>query len=186
MLLERGEVTRLLCNLGHGGRAIDELLPLVYDELRQVARRRLYAESADHTLQPTALVHEVYLKLSRLDHIEWRNRAQFFAIAARAMRRVLVDHAVRRRAKRRGGDEVRVTLEYASLLSTDDAEQLLTLNQALSTLEKAQPRAARVVECRYFAGLSIEETAVALEISPATVKREWTLARAWLNRALGP
>ena len=182
---DRGEITRLIQEAGHGGRALDDLLPLVYDELRHVARRRLAQESADHTLQPTALVHEAYLKLSRLDRIEWKNRAQFFAVAARAMRRVLVDYAVSRRAAKRGGQLVRVPLHDETLLASADAEQLIELNEALSRLEHDQPRLARIVECRFFAGLTIEDTAGALEISPATVKREWTLARAWLNREMG-
>jgi len=181
---EQGDVTRLLQDLGRGGRALDELLPLVYDELRQIARRRLRDEAADHTLQPTALVHEAYLKLSRLDRIEWKNRSQFFAVAARAMRRVLVDHAMSRRATKRGGGRARVPLEDVPVIFAEDPEQVLELNDALSRLESAQPRLARVVECRYFAGMSIEETADALETSPATVKRDWVLARAWLNREL--
>ncbi|HVR69957.1 MAG TPA: sigma-70 family RNA polymerase sigma factor [Vicinamibacteria bacterium] len=183
---DHGDVTRLLQELGHGGRAIDELLPLVYEDLRQIARRRLGGEAGGHTLQPTALVHEAYLKLSRLQRIEWKNRSQFFAIAARAMRRVLVDHAVSRRAAKRGGGRSRVPLEDGVFVSAEDAERLIDLNDALLRLESAQPRLARVVECRYFAGLSIEETAAALDTSAATVKRDWVLARAWLSRELAP
>ena len=181
---EPGDVTRLLQELGRGSRAVDELLPLVYDELRYLARSRLRGEAANHTLQPTALVHEVYLKLSRLERIEWKNRAQFFAIAARAMRRVLVDHAVSRRAAKRGGRQPHVALDDNLIIAAEDAERVLELNDALSRLEAAQPRLARVVECRYFAGMSIDETAAALEISSATVKRDWLVARAWLNREL--
>lgn len=180
-----GDVTRLLRELGHGGRALDALLPIVYDELRGIARRQLGAERGDHTLQPTALVHEAYLKLGRLDRIEWVNRAQFFAVAARAMRRVLVDHALARRAAKRGGGAEHVPLDEALLVSATDAGEILALNDALAALEEREPRLARVVECRYFAGLSIEETAEALGISPATVKRDWVVARAWLNRELG-
>jgi len=179
-----GDVTRLLRSLGHDGRALDALLPIVYDELRGIARRQLGTERSDHTLQPTALVHEAYLKLSRLDRIEWVNRAQFFAIAAQAMRRVLVDYALARRAAKRGGGALHVPLADALLVSADDARDILALNEALAGLEQREPRLARVVECRYFAGLSIDETAEALSISPATVKRDWVVARAWLNREL--
>jgi RNA polymerase sigma factor (TIGR02999 family) len=179
-----GDVTRILRELGHDGRALDALVPLVYDELKGIARRQLGAERSDHTLQPTALVHEAYLKLARLDRIEWVNRAQFFAIAARAMRRVLVDHALARRTAKRGSGAEHVPLTEALLVSGEDAQEILALNDALAALEQREPRLARVVECRYFAGLTIEETAEALDTSPATVKRDWAVARAWLNREL--
>jgi RNA polymerase sigma factor (TIGR02999 family) len=179
-----GDVTRLIRELGHDGRALDALLPLVYDELKRMARRQLGAERSDHTLQPTALVHEAYLKLGRLDRMEWANRAQFFAVAAQAMRRILVDHAVARRTAKRGGGAEHVPLVEALLVSTEDAQEILALNGALARLEKREPRLARVVECRYFAGLSIEETAEATGTSPATVKRDWAVARAWLHREL--
>lgn len=181
---ERGDVTRLLGELGHGGRGIDAVLPVVYDELRRIARRQLSAERGDHTLQPTALVHEAYIRISRLDRIEWQNREHFFAVAARAMRRILVDYALARQAAKRGGGRERVPLEDAMLTSDEDAGQILALNEALDGLERLEPRLARVVECRYFAGMSIEETASALGVSPATVKRDWSVARAWLNREL--
>lgn len=183
---DKGDVTRLLDELGHDGRPLDAVLPVVYDELRQIARHQLSSERGDHTLQPTALVHEAYLKLSRLDRIEWSSREQFFAVAAQAMRRILVDHAVSRRATKRGGGRTPVPLDEAVLVSDDDAEQFLVLNDLLSRLEQMEPRLCRVVECRYFAGLSIEETAAALGISVATVKRDWTMARAWLNREMSP
>lgn len=179
-----GEVTRLLQELGHGDRALDELLAVVYDELRNVARHQLSSERSDHTLQPTALVHEAYLKLSGLDRMQWHNRAQFFAVAARAMRRVLVDHALARRAVKRGGGQTPAPLEEAAFVASGDGEQIIALHEALSDLERAEPRLARVVECRYFAGLNVEETAEALEISTATVKRDWAVARAWLHREL--
>jgi RNA polymerase sigma factor (TIGR02999 family) len=179
-----GEVTRLLQELGHGGRAVDPLLPLVYDQLKQLARRQLSDERGDHTLQPTDLVHEAYLKLSGLERIEWKNRAQFFAIAAQAMRRVLVDYALSRRAAKRGGERRRVPLDDGMLVSEAPAEEVLALHDALARLEAENPRLVRMVECRYFAGLSIEETAEATGTSPATVKRDWTVARAWLNREL--
>jgi RNA polymerase sigma-70 factor, ECF subfamily len=181
-----GDVTRLLSELGHGGRAVDAVLPVVYDELRRIAKRQLRAERGDHTLQPTALVHEAYIKLSRLDRMEWSNREQFFAVAAQAMRRILVDHALSRRAAKRGGGSTHVSLDESMLATDDDAEQLLVLNDLLTRLEQVEPRLARVVECRYFVDMSVEETATALDISPATVKRDWTLARAWLNREMNP
>jgi RNA polymerase sigma factor (TIGR02999 family) len=182
---EYGEVTRLLLQHGHGGRgALDRVLPVIYAELQQLARRQLRGERGDHTLQTADLVHEAYVKLGGLERIEWKNRAQFFAIAAQAMRRVLVDHAAGRRAAKRGGGRRKVPLDEAMLVLEEQDEEVLALNAALFELEKVNPRLVRVVECRYFAGLSIEETAEGLEISPATVKRDWTLARAWLNREL--
>lgn len=174
----------MLSELGQGGRTVDEVLSLVYDELRQVARHQLRGERSDHTLQPTALVHEAYLKLSRLDRIEWSSRAQFFAIAAQAMRRILVDHALGRRTAKRGGGRPPLSLDEAVAVSAEDGEQILALHEALSDLERVEPRLGRVVECRYFAGLSVEETAAALGISTATVKRDWSVARAWLHREL--
>jgi RNA polymerase sigma factor (TIGR02999 family) len=185
-MADKGDVTRLLGELGHDGRPLDAVLPAVYEELRQIARRQLSSERGDHTLQPTALVHEAYLKLSRLDRIEWSSREQFFAVAAQAMRRILVDHAVSRRAAKRGGGRTPVPLDEVVLVSEDDAEQVLVLNDLLSRLEQMEPRLGRVVECRYFAGMSTEETAAALGISAATVKRDWTMARAWLNREMNP
>jgi RNA polymerase sigma factor (TIGR02999 family) len=183
---EDGDVTRLLQQLGHGGRdALDRFLPMVYAELEQLARRQLRGERGDHTLQTTDLVHEAYVKLGGLERIEWKNRAQFFAIAAQAMRRVLVDHAAGRRAAKRGGAQRRVPLDESMLATEERTEEILALNAALSALERVQPRLVRIVECRYFAGLSIEETAEALEVSPATVKRDWTFARAFMLRELG-
>jgi len=183
---EQGEVTRLLAELSHGGRdALDRLLPLVYEELQQVAHRRLENERADHTLATTDLVHEAYLKLVGLQEIEWKNRAQFFALAAQAMRRILVDHAVRRKAQKRGGDRRKVSLDEVNLPVEQSADEFLALDDALQRLAAMDERHARVVECRYFAGMTIEETAEALGVSPATVKRDWTLARAWLHRELG-
>jgi RNA polymerase sigma-70 factor, ECF subfamily len=179
-----GEVTRLLLELGRDQRAVDRLLPIVYEQLQRIAQGQLRRERGDHTLQTTDLVHEAYLRLSGLDRIDWRDRAQFFAIAAQAMRRILVDHALSRRSAKRGGGRRRVPLEEAMLVAAGQAEEVLALHEALSALERLEPRLARVVECRYFAGLSIEETAEALDVSPATVKRDWSVARAWLNREL--
>jgi RNA polymerase sigma factor (TIGR02999 family) len=159
-------------------------LPIVYAELQRLAQRQLRGERSDHTLQTVDLVHEAYLKLGALGHIEWQNRAQFFAIAAQAMRRVLVNHAVRRTRSKRGGKRYQVPLDEAMIVSEAQSDEVLALHEALSELEGINERLARIVECRYFAGLSIEETAEALGISPATVKRDWTMARAWLHRAL--
>ncbi|HET7583910.1 MAG TPA: ECF-type sigma factor [Gemmatimonadaceae bacterium] len=182
-----GDVTRLLSELAAGDRsALDRLMPIVYAELQRVARRQLRAERENHTLDTTALVHEAYLRLSRLDHLRWQNRPQFFAIASQAMRRVLVDYAERRRTRKRGGRWQRVPLDEGIILTDDGREQLLQLDQALQRLAALEPRQSRVVECRFFGGLSVEETAEALDISQATVKRDWSLARAWLNRELAP
>ncbi|HET8653953.1 MAG TPA: sigma-70 family RNA polymerase sigma factor [Longimicrobiaceae bacterium] len=181
----RGEVTQLLAELTHGGRdAVDRLYPLVYAELQRVAHRQLAGERPDHTLATTELVHEAYLKLVGLERIEWRNRAHFFAVAARAMRRILVDYAVSRGAQKRGGGGQRVALDAVELVADERGEDLLALDDALVRLEAIQERCARVVECRFFGGMSIEETAEALDVSPATVKRDWTVARAWLYREL--
>lgn len=178
-------MTQLLESYSAGDREVlDELLGLVYEELRKVARARMRGERPGHTLQTTALVHEAYVELVRLDRIEYRNRAHFFAIAARAMRRVLADHAVRRGAQKRGGDRVAVPLEEAGLAAEGPSVDLLALREALDRLEDLEPRHARVVECRLLAGLTLDETAEALDVSAATVSRDWALARAWLNREL--
>ena len=186
-----GDITRLLQAHGAGDRAaLDELLRLLYDELRRVARARLRGERAGHTLQTTALVHEAYLDLARLDRIGYQNRAHFFALAARAMRNVLADYAVRRGAAKRGGGREAVPLdevgpvELIELADRGSSVDLLALRQALDRLEALEPRHVRVVECRLLAGLSIAETAEALGISEATVSRDQALARAWLNREL--
>jgi RNA polymerase sigma factor (TIGR02999 family) len=182
---QRGDVTQLLAELGHGGRdTLDRLLPIVYAELQRIAHRQLQGERTDHTMATTDLVHEAYMKLVGLDHIEWKNRAQFFAVAAQAMRRVLVDYAISRRAQKRGGERRKVPLDDAMLVAEQQADELLALHNALIQLEGMNQRLGRIVECRYFAGMSIEETAEALGISPATVKRDWTMARAWLHREL--
>ena len=179
------QVTELLLELGRGNRAVlDDLVPIVYDELRGIARRRLRSERTGHTLNTTALVHEAFLKLVQLDRIEWQSRAHFFAIAAQAMRHVLVNHALRRKRVKRGGGAVHVPLEDAPDLPVQEADRILALDEALERLTALNPRHARIVECRFFAGMSIDETAAALEISPATAKRDWVLLRAWLRREL--
>lgn len=170
--------------------ALEALFPIVYDELRQRAGRVLGRERAGHTLQPTALVHEAYLRLVDQQRVRWEGRAQFFAIAARVMRRVLVDHARARLAGKRGAGAQHVTLidarldASASAATTDDAIDLLALDNALERLAAFDPRKARLVELRYFAGFSIPEAAEAMEVSQATVIRDWNLARRWLHREL--
>lgn len=178
-------VGELLAAIRRGDRrAFDQLFPLVYDVLRRIARRKLAGERAGHTLCTTDLVHEAYLKLIRLDRIEWQDRAHFLAIAAQAMRNILVDYALRRNAEKRGGGRAHGTLDEAVTVVEAPAGDLLALHEAMQRLEAIDARQGRVVECRFFAGMSIEETAEALGISPASVKRDWTLARAWLNREL--
>lgn len=182
---DEGDVTRAFAEMRRGKQDnLDPLLAVVYAELQRLAHRQLYGERRDHTLQTSDLVHEAYLKLDALGHIQWKNRAQFFAIAAQAMRRVLVDHAVRRQAAKRGGKQNRVPLDDAMIVSEAASDDVLALHDALSELEGIDERLAHVVECRYFAGLSIEATAEAMEVSPTTVKRDWTMARAWLHRKL--
>lgn len=169
---------------------MDRLFPLVYGELQRIAHRQLGMERPGHTLETSALVHEAYIKLVGLDRMEWRGRAHFFAAAAGAMRRILIDHAERRGARKRGGGRRRVPLEdvdIPSRTSLDDRslEELLALDRALNRLRIMDERQAKVVECRFFAGMTIEEVAEALDVSAMTVKRDWTAARAWLNRELG-
>lgn len=180
---QTGDLTRLLADLDGGDRSVlDQVLPLAYDELRRLAHRQLARERAGHTLDTTALVHEAYLKLAGADALSWKGRAHFFGICAQAMRRVLVNYAESRGAAKRGGTALHVPIENVAAAARDRPDDLLWVDQALSRLEKMSPRQTRVVECRVFAGMEVEETAAALEISPATVKRDWTLARAWLIR----
>lgn len=182
---DRTDVTALLRAHAAGERdALEQLLPRVYDELRRIARARLRREQAGHTLGPTEIVHEAFLKLVPLPDIEWQSRAHFFAIASRAMRNVLVDHAVRRRTAKRGGGAQAVALDENVAIAELPLDEILALSQALERLEAVDARQAHVVECRYFGGLSLDETAEALGISAATVSRDWTFARAWLHRAL--
>jgi len=183
------DVTGLLLAWGRGDQsAADRLVPAVYDELHRRAERAMRREGGDHTLQATALVHESYLRLVDQRRVEWRSRAHFFAIAATVMRRILVDHARARLAAKRGGGAAPITLagagEGAAADGADEVD-LLALHEALERLAVLDPEQARLVELRYFGGLTIDETADALGVSPATVKREWTLARAWLRRELG-
>ena len=184
-----GNVTRLLQASVRGEEsAVEKLLPLVYDELRALAGGYMAHESPAHTLPPTGLVHEAYLRLVGADTVEWQSRAHFFRVAARAMRRVLVDHARRRGAGKRGGDLRRVPIsraESASVATVLEADvDFIALDQALTALAGRHGQKARVVELRYFAGLTTEETARVLQVSVATVEREWAFARAWLFRRL--
>ena len=181
-----GEVTRLLQDWSVGNReALDRLLPLVYAELRRLAHSYLKHERPDHTLQTTALVHEAYLKLVDQHSVNWQDRAHFFAIAAQAMRRILLDNARRRTAAKRGNGEPKLSLDEAVTVSGETAnESLIALDTALQELEKIDVEQSRVVELRYFGGLTIAETAEVMKTSPATVKREWTMARAWLYKTI--
>ena len=178
-------VTQVLAELSAGDQsALDRLLPLVYDQLRGIARRELGKERSDHTLTPTALAHEAYLKLVHLDKVDWQGRAHFFAVCAQAMRRILISYARMKKADKRGAGAEHVPIENAVLAAQTRPGELLALDDALRKLERMSERQARIVECRFFAGMSVEQTAEALGISPATVKRDWTAARTWLNREL--
>lgn len=169
---------------GSRARELDDVFPAVYEALRRVAHRHLRGEPAGHTLGTTALVHEAYLDLAKLDHIRWPGHAYVLAAASRAMRRVLIDYAVARRAKKRGGGVTAEPLDDAVAMVVSRSDDLLALDEALDRLGAVNERSMRVVECRFFGGMSVEETAEALDTSPATVKRDWTTARAWLNREL--
>jgi RNA polymerase sigma-70 factor (ECF subfamily) len=179
------EVTRLLVEWGNGDEAaLARLMPLVYDELRRLARHYMRRERPGHTIQPTALVNEAYLRLVEQTNIRWQNRAHFFGIAAGVMRRVLCDHARARLADKRGGGAVRVSLVEAEARPDEQTTDMLALDEALGELAEVDPRKARVVELRYFGGLSVEETAEVLKVSPDTVGREWRRARAFLLREM--
>lgn len=180
-----GEITRLLEALTGGDRAVlDDLMPTVYEELRGLAHRELVRERDGHTLGTTALVHEAYLKLADARHLTWRNRAHFFAVCAQAMRRVLINYALMKKAEKRGGGAPHLPIDDVMQAARERPDDLLWVNQALERLEKLNPRHTRVVECRVFGGMGVRETAEAISVSPATVKRDWSLARAWLTREL--
>jgi RNA polymerase sigma-70 factor (ECF subfamily) len=178
-------ITHLLKEWSDGDeRALDRLTPLVYEELRQQAARYLRHERPGHTLQTTALINEAYLRLIDVKEVDWQSRKHFFAIAANLMRRVLVDHARRRDAEKRGGDNIRLTLDDTLAVASGPDVDLLAIDEALERLSVIDGQQARVVELRFFSGLSVEETAAALGISPKTVKRDWSVARAWLRREI--
>ena len=175
------EVTELLRRWSGGDVAAREsLVPLVYDELRRLARYYLASQRSDHTLQSTAIVHEAYLRLAGRDNVHWENRSHFFAVAAQLMRRILVDHARKRNAAKRGGAQLTLLVDEAVEPSSQRELDLVALDDALQGLAELDERQSRIVELRFFGGLSIEDTSRLLEISPATVKREWSTARAWL------
>ena len=175
------DLTQLLVRWRNGDRsALDEMTPVLYEELRRLARHFLAGERSDHTLQPTALVHEAYLRLVDQQAVDWRNRAHFLAMAATMMRRILINHAEAHRAAKREGSVEMVGLDEAFGLHTDPRVDLLHLNTTLDRLSSIDEQQGRVVELRYFGGLSVEETAEVLGVSPATVKREWSTARLWL------
>ncbi len=179
------EVTLLLQRLGEGDAQVaNELARLVYDELHRIADRAMRSERSDHTLQPTLLVNEAFVRLTGQSQARWQNRAQFYAVAAGAIRRILVDHA-RARGRRKRDMGLRVTLDHSIAAVADQALDVLALDEALSKLEVVAARQAQVVELRYFGGLEIEAIATALDVSPATVKRDWTFARAFLLCELG-
>jgi RNA polymerase sigma factor (TIGR02999 family) len=179
------EITRLLIELRQGGReAMDRLLPLVYDELRRIARNRFRRSGTSMTLSTTELVHEAYLKLADGSEVEWRDRAHFFAVASMAMRQILVDRARQRRAAKRGGSRRRISLDEAVIPSEDQAEALLEMDDALNALARLNERLARVVECRFFGGLTEAETAEALGVTSRTVRRDWVKAKGLLYDAL--
>ena len=180
------EVTQLLADWAKGDKsALDRLLPLVHAELRQIARRQMSQERPGHTLQATALVNEAYIKLAGQQHgFEWQNRAHFFAVCAQVMRHILIDHARAHARDKRGGGAVQVSLNDAAAVAADHAEHFLALDDALRMLESVDPQKSRIVELRYFGGLTIEETAEVLDISPRTARREWQRAKAWLYRMI--
>jgi RNA polymerase sigma factor (TIGR02999 family) len=179
------EITQLLLAWGRGEQAaLDQLTPLVYDELRRLAHRYMRREQPGHTLQTSALVNEVYLRLVDSSHVRWQNRVHFFAVSAQLMRRILVDFARSRHNLKRGGNVQRVSLNEALLVSHESSTDLVALDDALKALAALDARQSQVVELRFFGGLSVEETAEVLQVSEGTVRRDWSLAKAWLHREL--
>lgn len=184
-MTDAGDITGLLEQARDGDEAaLDKLFEAVYRQLRAIAHNRRERWYLDDTLNTTALVHEAYLKLVRQENIHWRDRSHFFAAASRAMRHILINYAEKRRAAKRGGAQQPVSLEDNPIADDDTASELIALDQALKNLEQLEPRQARVVECRFFAGLPVPETAEVVGISEATVKRDWALARAYLRREI--
>jgi RNA polymerase sigma factor (TIGR02999 family) len=179
------QVTQIVNKITAGDKlAAEQLFPLLYDEFRKLARRYLKNEAFGHTLEPTALVHEAYLKMVDQTRVEWHGKTHFFAVGAQAMRRILVDHARRRHRVKRGGGRLRITLDESLAISTEKSEDLLALDEALSKLAEVDPRQATIVELRFFGGLSVAEVAEVLGVSKRTVEGEWTMVRAWLRREL--
>jgi RNA polymerase sigma factor (TIGR02999 family) len=185
MAADSTEINFLLDQYRDGNvEGFEKLMALVYDDLRKLAAWHLQSERPDHTLQPTALVHEVYLKLAAQNPVDWQNKAHFFALAAQVMRHILVDYARTRQREKRGGAQTRVMLEDALAYISPSDPEMIALDDALNALAEKDPRKSRIVELRYFGGLNIEETAEALGISTTTVRREWTMAKAWLRREM--
>ena len=183
--MSQPEVTQLLADWGKGDRsALDKLLPLVHNELRRIAQRQMNQERAGHTLQATALVNEAYLKLVGQQGFEWQNRAHFFAVCAQVMRHILIDHARAHTRDKRGGSAIQVSLNDVAVIAEDQASYFVALDEALCRLETLDPQKGKIVEFRYFGGMSIEETADVLNISPRTVRREWQRSKAWLYRIM--
>jgi len=178
-------ITELLAGYGRGDKeALDQLMPIVYDELRRQAARYLRREQAHNTLQTTALIHEAYVRLVDQRNVQWQNRAHFFGIAAQLMRRILVDHARAKKRVKRGGSDVRVSLDDATVAVKGQDLDVVALDEALERLAQIDEQQSRVVELRFFSGLTVEETAEVMHISKATVKRDWSMAKAWLHREL--
>lgn len=179
------DVTQMLVDWSRGDKAaLDKLIPIIYQELRSLARHYMSRERPGHTLQTTALVNEAYLRLISQRDVKWQNRAHFFGVAAQMMRRILVDHARNINSGKRGGGALKVSLEEVALLSEERAEEVLILHEALTSLEVLDPRKSRIVELRYFGGLTVEEVAEVLGTSPVTVMRDWRAAKAWLYRTI--
>jgi RNA polymerase sigma-70 factor, ECF subfamily len=179
------EVTQLLVAWGDGDQsALDKLMPLVYDELHRMAHRYMAQERAEHTLQTSALVNEAYVRLIDQKNVRWQNRAQFFGIAATSMRRILVGYARRRKRAKRGDGAIQISLDEAAILSNERASEMVAIDEALESLAAVDPRKSQIVELRFFGGLSIDETAEVLHVSPGTVMRDWTLAKAWLRQEI--
>lgn len=179
------EVTQLLISWSDGDKsALDKLMPLIYRSLQKIAHLHLNRERSSHTLQTTALVHEAYMKMIDQNSVHWKNRSHFFAIASQAMRRILIDYARRQIAEKRGGEGEKISLDDIDVASINPDQNLLALDEALNELEKIDPEQTRIIELRYFGGLTVDETAEVLQISPRTVAREWAMARAWLYRNL--
>ncbi len=179
------EVTQLLIDWSKGDpAALDRLMPLVYDELRRIAKRYMARQSPGHTLQTTALINEAFIKLVGKGEKQWRNRAHFFGVAAQAMRHILVDYARSQQYAKRGGRARELTLDEALTVTEERAAELVALDDALNELARVDPRKSNVVELRYFGGLSVEETAEVLKVSPVTIMRDWSMAKAWLHREL--
>ncbi len=179
------EISQLLVEWSNGDQAAhDKLMPLVYDELRRIAKRYMRRQHPSHTLQTTALIHEAYLRLVNQREAHWQNRTHFFAVAARVMRQILVDHARSRHSAKRGAETRAIVPEEAAVIAPERAAEMIALDEALQTLTAIDRRQGRIVELRYFGGLTVEETAEILKISPITVKRDWSLAKAWLHQEL--